>query len=145
MSVYFLLCPSRRLVKIGFSTDVAQRVAAIRYSDPLGSGSKFLGYIDGDLATEREFHWRFATLRHSREWFRYTQDLKSAIAALPLITAMPELKNCTVPVTIRVPDLQRYRWNAIVKGAGLTLQGVLPEVIDDHLEKLARKQARGAA
>lgn len=63
--VYFIYCAGR--VKIGFATDIVDRLSAISTHAPFPI--TLLLTIRGDMADERAFHERFKEARVNREWF----------------------------------------------------------------------------
>ena len=71
--VYFL----RRgeLVKIGFSTNVRRRIAAL-------GGGQLLATIPGTMRDEQAMHRRFARLREQGEWFRMGDDLNRYLLSI---------------------------------------------------------------
>lgn len=72
-SVYFFRQGER--IKIGFSTNVKQRIK------DFGAG-QLLGTMPGTMHTERQMHERFAHLRDAGEWFRPGPDLEQFCHAL---------------------------------------------------------------
>jgi T5orf172 domain len=76
-SVYFLR--SGRFVKIGYSTNPNERFRQHSVSNP---DLETLAIIPGTRSTERELHNKFEHLRHNREWFHLTEDLRAAIQGL---------------------------------------------------------------
>ena len=76
--VYFV--KAGRFVKIGFSTNVAKRLAALQTSQP--HKLRLLAVVEGDLSTESALHARFAELRHQGEWFRWKDPLKNFVWSL---------------------------------------------------------------
>lgn len=71
--VYFIKPITDNIVKIGFSTDLKQRL----YSLQMDSWSKLevLTYLPGTLETERTLHENFSHLHVRGEWFEYAADL----------------------------------------------------------------------
>jgi hypothetical protein len=65
--IYFVFSPSQKAIKIGFSTDVAQRIADLNtaLSEPL----ILLGTLPGVMDDEKQLHRLFASWRLSGEWF----------------------------------------------------------------------------
>jgi len=82
-TVYFLADDATGLIKIGQTSDLAQRVAQLRR----GGGGKnrrrrLLGAVaDEGLRLERGLHGEFSDLRVEGEWFRAQERLVSWIAA----------------------------------------------------------------
>lgn len=64
-------------IKIGSSTNVAQRMVALDAS--------LLASMPGGVAAERRLHRRFADARIAGEWFRPTPELMSFIAEVPAV------------------------------------------------------------
>lgn len=74
--VYFI-ADDNGFIKIGWSGDVAQRLADLQsaHARPL----KVVLQIPGDAATERKMHKLFAEYRMSGEWFRHGSRIKSFV------------------------------------------------------------------
>lgn len=73
---YLVLHPGTGLIKIGRTTDIRKRLAALQCG--AGQPLAVLGVIPGDV--ERELHIRFAGLRVHGEWFEDRNGLISAYA-----------------------------------------------------------------
>lgn len=71
--VYYMRFGDR--VKIGTTTNLALRLEVIQHDELLATEP-------GSFAVERERHRRFAALRVTGEWFRYTGALAGHIASL---------------------------------------------------------------
>lgn len=84
-SVYFLQRHDG-LIKIGTTTDLQQRVAAITKSHGMLT---VIRVINGDAKVERKLHHKFSSLHSFGEWFRGTPELIAAIAELPDGDAAP--------------------------------------------------------
>lgn len=69
--VYFAYCAGR--IKIGFTTNVADRMASLATSSPFPV--ELLLTIAGDIEDEMAMHARFAEDRVNLEWFRASTDL----------------------------------------------------------------------
>lgn len=75
--VYFVLHGSKR-VKIGTTTELNRRYAAIRTGVP---GASKIHYVTpGDSRLEAELHRMFADDRMSGEWFIYSRHIRDWIA-----------------------------------------------------------------
>lgn len=73
--VYFAFSESLRLVKIGFSTNIRQRLASIP-SDRRAAGPMCLiGWLPGGPRVEAELHDRFASHAEKGEWFYPAPDM----------------------------------------------------------------------
>lgn len=84
MSVYFLR--HGNLIKIGYSSHLAQRVAAIMSAVP--GEVAFLGHMPGERDLEAHLHERFSAVRFSGEWFFETPDILE-FARIALDPVMP--------------------------------------------------------
>jgi hypothetical protein len=71
--VYFLRFGD--LIKIGFTTNLRQRLSSIPHDEVLAT-------VPGTMRDEKHFHQRFAHLRHAREWFRPGDDLLAYIESI---------------------------------------------------------------
>jgi hypothetical protein len=76
--VYFI--EAGGFIKIGFATNVKQRLRSLQASNPIEC--RLLYSVGGTRLTEGEFHHRFAHLRHHGEWFRKEDELSAFIAKL---------------------------------------------------------------
>jgi hypothetical protein len=70
--VYFAYCAGR--IKIGYSTDVANRMAGLASNSP--APVTLLMTIRGDEQDEAAYHEMFAADRVHREWFLLSPDLR---------------------------------------------------------------------
>jgi hypothetical protein len=82
--IYLLLNPAARLVKIGRTIRLEDRILELKRGAGkivmlIGACDAFVG--DGDLMTELCWHRRFAAARVTGEWFSITPDLRSEITA----------------------------------------------------------------
>jgi hypothetical protein len=73
--LYFIRCG--RAVKIGHTTNIAQRLANMQVNTPEEIDCLLL--LRGQGHCEREWHKRFAADRIRGEWFWLTADLEAAI------------------------------------------------------------------
>jgi len=80
--VYFIETEDSAYVKIGFSRDVRKRLATLQIAYPCVF--RLLGWIPGDLKTERRLHRTLAQHRHNGEWFRNNKDVRKAIESFTL-------------------------------------------------------------
>ena len=80
--VYFFVTADDRFVKIGYSAKILTRLAQIRTIGPGTAGARLIGYLPGTIETERWLHRRFAALRDSGEWFRYTDEVRDFASSL---------------------------------------------------------------
>ena len=79
MAIYFFFNEVEQLVKIGYTEQrLKDRVSQLRTAAP---NCRPLGNpIPGSRETEKKLHQQFDKYRVSREWFRYTGELKQYIA-----------------------------------------------------------------
>ncbi len=75
--VYFVECPARGLVKIGFTKNITERMRTLRTSatDPIA----LLGHVRSTKLYERKLHARFAEHRRFGEWFTYGPELRKFV------------------------------------------------------------------
>lgn len=78
--VYFILNTERNTLKIGWTRSVDRRFRHIQTasSDKL----ELLGHIEGDKATEAQFHEQFAVHRCNGEWFDYVDEVRGTVEKL---------------------------------------------------------------
>jgi hypothetical protein len=77
--VYFVQCGEHPLVKIGFASDLTQRLASLQIGCPFLL--RLIGRIDGATPQdEYAIHRAFSHLRTRGEWFRLTKDVFDYIA-----------------------------------------------------------------
>lgn len=79
--VYFILCESAGLIKIGTTTNLKHRFATLQSMSP--APLRFIKIIRGDAHRERLLHQRFASARAHGEWFRATDELLAFAESLP--------------------------------------------------------------
>lgn len=94
--IYFLL--SGKIIKIGFTTDLAQRISRLQTATP--NTLHLLGTIDGTQRDERNLHRRFANLNVRGEWFRRHSSLMAYITEA---TKVPEPVEAPEPVEPNKP------------------------------------------
>lgn len=82
--IYYVLDATRQVqyLKIGFTTDLARRVIALRGISTSGQPPLVLALEEGDTRRERERHREFAELRSHGEWFRYEGVLVKFLAEM---------------------------------------------------------------
>lgn len=73
----------RSYVKIGYSKNPEARLASLQTATP--ERLDLIGYIPGNLDTERQFHSLFDHLRRNGEWFALTRQLYTCINQFELI------------------------------------------------------------
>ena len=112
MSVYFIRVGE--YIKIGYSHDPVNRAttvtrSGIRPADiPFGADVDLIGWVPGDVWTERAFHVQHIEHRVAGEWFRLTRE-----AAEELIWSDPrgiDLERMTaqaVFVSLKHPEITR--------------------------------------
>ena len=74
--VYFIIHTKYNAVKIGYTTNVDQRLSDLRTSCPVYSDIELLFWFDGDSKEEAGFHRRFRMYRMDGEWFALEGELK---------------------------------------------------------------------
>ena len=96
-AVYFVRAGDLPVVKIGWSTDVARRVAELQTAN--AAQLRLLASMPGTLVTERTLHERFsyARSREDGEWF----DLGSAPELLVTINTLRGLSGLT-PIMLNI-------------------------------------------
>jgi len=72
LTVYFI-GDDRRRVKIGFTTNLTQRIYALQSAT--ASELSLLRVLDGGLATERWLHKKFADYHITGEWFEFAEQM----------------------------------------------------------------------
>lgn len=87
------------VVKIGFTTNMRQRLVALRRFTASRQTPIVLAVEAGSLHLEEQRHVEFAGLRTSGEWFTYTPPLTDHIASLghpyDLLSGQPDLHSFT--------------------------------------------------
>lgn len=71
--IYFILDQSANAIKIGFSTNVQERLSTLRTAS--ATSLILLGSMPGTMAQELRLHQQFQDSRLEREWFRVTTEL----------------------------------------------------------------------
>jgi hypothetical protein len=77
--VYVISAGDQSFVKIGFTTNLEQRLRSLRTASHVEPIVHVV--IPGTRSLERELHTRFASARHNREWFRLTDQVEAFIAS----------------------------------------------------------------
>jgi hypothetical protein len=75
--VVYFISNGRGRVKIGMTSDIQARVSSLQVGNH--EALTVLRLVDGSAATERWFHKRFASLWITGEWFRYSDEMMTAI------------------------------------------------------------------
>lgn len=75
LPVYFAFSDKRRLVKIGFSCNVRQRLAALPSTVRDCGRLSLVGWVKGGPQVEREMHRKFSAHRAVGEWFIPTEEM----------------------------------------------------------------------
>jgi hypothetical protein len=150
MSVYFLVTVDERLVKVGYSEDVARRVASVGHENSLGKSWRFLGFIDGGRDVEESIHQLFKHHRHEGEWFLYSNWVRDEIAKLSPVTDFPAVKKYACEehvawVKFRLNAEFRHGLDVLLAENRMTLQEFGAMAFRDAAEKLrAERKQRGA-
>lgn len=66
--IYFVAAPAQGLVKIGYTTNMKERLSALLTGSPVKLD--ILKVIPGSYVDERGWHRRWAIYRTRGEWFR---------------------------------------------------------------------------
>jgi hypothetical protein len=97
--LYFILCESANLVKIGITNNIERRMGGLATQSPVPV--KLLGHIEGGRAMESHLHARFAKIRHHGEWFQATPRLlkfvREALAGKAVKLAIESLQGPSSP------------------------------------------------
>jgi len=80
--VYVVKRPRERMVKIGFSTNLASRMATLQTA--AGAQLVLLAAAAGTREDEKALHKRFAEHRASGEWFRYHREIERWVAEVKI-------------------------------------------------------------
>ena len=80
--VYYALdaTRTRQYVKIGYSTALGARMIALRQVTASAQTPLVLALEEGSVATERQRHHQFGSLRSHGEWFSYEDELRKFLA-----------------------------------------------------------------
>lgn len=78
--VYFVVAPSIGRVKIGLSNNPANRFAEIKACSPVAV--ELLVSVDGGQELENDLHHHFAAQRVHGEWFVFSSEIATLVAAL---------------------------------------------------------------
>jgi Meiotically up-regulated gene 113 len=80
-AIYFIRSDGKGPVKIGFSTDYANRLATLQTSNH--RKLEIVGILEGTHADEKKLHHRFYAHHIKGKWFRVSGSLKAFMATLP--------------------------------------------------------------
>jgi len=75
--VYFVECPARGLIKIGFTADIRNRMRTLRTSAT--DAIRLIGSIEGTRRDEMALHARFMRRRKFGEWFEDCPEIRAYI------------------------------------------------------------------
>lgn len=75
LPTYFAFSEALNLVKIGFSSNVRQRLGTIITDRPEAGRLSLIGWSIGGPALEQELHTRFAASHERGEWFHPTAEM----------------------------------------------------------------------
>lgn len=81
-TIYFI-GPREGIVKIGFTTDLEERMRRLQCGSPVAL--EVIATVAGDTRLEREYHRRFADARQHGEWFLRTIDVEAEIERLSTV------------------------------------------------------------
>lgn len=84
--VYYMLEPEAVRMKIGYSSNPWARLAELKGKNPT---LRIEGVERGSVIVEHKRHEEFKSIRMDGEWFKYTEELKAFVAALPNATTIP--------------------------------------------------------
>jgi len=105
MTVYFARAGKDGLVKIGFSTNVGNRITTIQNGCP--STLKIIRNIDAERHTEKWLHRHFKHLHKRGEWFEYSDEMLTVIPPAEKATETGKDKTETHEVFVAV--LNKYK------------------------------------
>ncbi len=98
--IYAAQFPCGGVVKIGYSKNVAQRIAQLEKT--YRSTLYLLAVFDGDMDDERRIHERFAHIRLGRtEQFRATSELMQFLRRPLFVSANPEITEAMPPIGLK--------------------------------------------
>lgn len=97
--VYFAQNPHYGWVKIGYSSDVRNRLSAL--STGAGCDLHLLRYLDGGRPTERWLHKRFSDLRVKGEWFVFDPEMLTVIPPDEIISPVRVIERRDVRLTVK--------------------------------------------
>lgn len=118
--IYFVQTDDNRYIKIGYATNVKNRVDNLRTSSP--HPLKLLGSMPGDAPLEKQIHARFGHLRANREWFVNDQEIVRLAVSASRLTGIsgdndpflryaifePRLIDLLVEAASAMPDSDGY-------------------------------------
>lgn len=109
--VYFARSGANGPIKIGFSANLRQRVAALETS--AFEAITILAVVDGDRDLECSLHEQFSSFRLKREWFSASDELLAYIAELEPYVAPKRIKRqqrAPQPPKVKTPHLRLRQW-----------------------------------
>jgi predicted HicB family RNase H-like nuclease len=125
-------------VKIGYTKDVASRLADLQLGNP--HNVTLLGVIeDATPSLERTLHKKFASDHHKGEWFRLTGDISKYIEAHCTKDGLPVLKRNRVPgrqqMNLKVSRDFHNRFCAMAREHGMSQRAFAEHVINWGIER----------
>jgi len=107
--IYYLLSADGLRVKIGYSSDLANRLNTLKRQYP---GVRYLGHTIGSRAYEFSIHERFDSARRSKhEWFELTEELRWFITNEGLTCLRPRFYD-EFPEIARQPACEFFTTNS---------------------------------
>jgi hypothetical protein len=112
--VYFVMNYDTGAVKIGFTTNIKERLSSLRSG--AGARLEVLRSIEGGEKRERWLHKRFAHLRREGEWFGFHDDMLTVVPP----DEVPDVRRMTVRRDVKLTAREKLR-SADAQSADLRL------------------------
>lgn len=103
--IYVVGNKEHKVCKIGFSRNVFKRISGIQTGCPFLL--EIFCIINGDIATEKKLHKKYASIKLSGEWFKYEGKLKESISKVESVITEFSLINRRVDKRLAREDRAR--------------------------------------
>jgi len=123
--IYFIQASKSRLIKIGCTSNVRERVWDIRRSSP--EDINILKIIRGSFKDETELHKKFKSLNEYSEWYSPGKDLLDFIEKLE---GVPYDDSPSKIIRFEIPDELHRDIKLYCIDNNITMRSLMPELID---------------
>lgn len=146
MAVYFIQATNNRLIKIGTTCSLAERLKTL--TREAGSELRVLGVVEGSHPEERALHRHFSHLRVIQEWFEPADEILKFIASEGSEwDPAGDVVQATVKMDVDVIDECRiaaaHKGQTLAEYLSESMRVVAAKDIDEALAKRAAKGKPG--
>lgn len=129
--IYFIQASKSKLIKIGCTSNVRQRVWDLRRSFP--EDINILKITKGSFKDETEIHKKFKSLNEYNEWFHPDKDLLDFIEKLE---GIPYDDSPSKIIRFEIPNELHRNIKLYCFDNNITMRSLMPELIDKGWEAI---------